>query len=90
MQAPPRRQLYQQTLSGMSNILNNKDIDPTRAAADITIMLNNLNGAFKVMNEVEGGTAGGVAVPGATNGPTAPQPPMIGFPGGRPTPIRPK
>lgn len=79
--------MYQQTLQGMSQILNNKDIDPTRAGHDIQIMLNLLQGAFKVMNTVEGGTGGGATVPGAGNpstpttstAPTVPTPRTPGY-----------
>ena len=63
-------QLYQQTLSSLGAILNNKDIDPTRAAADIKILLDNIQGALGVMNTLEGGSGstGGSTGGGGTGG----------------------
>ena len=68
--------LYGQMLSSIGAIMNNQNIDPTKAASGVTALITQLNSALTVMNEIQGGTLGTTqenpTTGGATTSPAKP------------------
>jgi hypothetical protein len=66
--------LYKSYMDGMASILNNKDIDATKANVAIQTMLKQVQSGLSLIDALNGGTAvAPVATPGPLPGPTLPR-----------------